>query len=145
MSKNERTQGAGSLLVALALLIAWALPTFSTAEENETPANNHFKCYQILDWTEFTPKKAELKDQFGESIARILEPRLLCNPVDKNGEGIADREYHLVCYEMQDDPQGNVPRVKEVMIRNQFQEGPLWVGSSPMICVPSQKRYEPGG
>lgn len=87
----------------------------------------------------------ELKDQFGNSIAKVIEPRQLCNPVDKNGEGIPDKDNHLVCYEIQDDPQGNYERVKEVQIKNQFQEGPLWVGSSRMLCVPSDKSYDPRG
>ena len=46
---------------------------------------------------------------------------------------------------MVDDPTGPTERVKEVMIRNQFQEGPLWVGSANVLCVPSQKSYKPRG
>ena len=122
-----------------------ALPTSSTAEGHEKTQDNHFKCYQVLDWGEWEPRRVELKDQFGASVARVIEPRLLCNPVDKNGEGIADKDNHMVCYEIQDDPQGPTERVKEVMVRNQFQEGPLWVGMSNLLCVPSDKKYEPRG
>ena len=143
MLNDKRIWWAGGLVVALAALVVLSLPVGSEAEEHEAPRANHFKCYQILDWTEFEPRRVELKDQFGASVARVLEPRMLCNPVDKNGEGIPNPKYHLTCYEIQDDPQGDTPRVKEVMIRNQFQEGPLWVGSAPSICVPTQKSYDP--
>ena len=140
MRNEQRNRWA----LGLALAIALILPTAAAADEHEA-ANNHFKCYQVLDWAEWEPRRVELKDQFGKSIARVVEPRMLCNPVDKNGEGVPSPKYHLVCYEMQDDPQGDTPRVKEVTVRNQFQEGPLWVGSAPMMCVPSQKQYKPRG
>ena len=75
----------------------------------------------------------------------MIQPRLLCNPVDKNGEGIPYPKSHLVCYEIRDAPKGPTERVKEVAVQNQFQRGQLWVGSANLLCVPSQKRYEPRG
>ena len=147
MLRSERTRWTGGLVVALAALVALSLPTAGAAKEHEQmePEDNHFKCYQILDWTEFEPRKVELKDQFGSSVAKVYEPYLLCNPVDKNGEGMPNPKYHLVCYKLQDDPQGPTERVKEVMVKNQFQEGPLWVGSSDILCLPSMKQYQPRG
>ena len=147
MLKNRKTRTAAGLVVALAVLVALSLPTAGAAKEHEemAPKGNHFKCYQVLDWTVWEPVKAELKDQFGASVAKLYEPYMLCNPVDKNGEGIPAPKYHLVCYKMEDDPQGATERVKEVTIKNQFQEGPLWVGSAPMICLPSMKQYQPRG
>lgn len=147
MLKDKRTWWAGGLAVALVAVIALSLPAGGAAEQHEKAkmegGANHFKCYPILDWTEFKPRRVELKDQFGMSIARVMEPRTLCNPVDKNGEGIPAPESHLVCYEIQDDPTGPTERVKEVEIDNQYQKGPLWVGGANMLCVPSDKRYEP--
>lgn len=149
MLKDKRVWWAGAQVAALVALIAVWSPAGTVAEGHDKgemgPGSNHFKCYQILDWTEWKPIKVELKDQFGTSIAVAVEPRLLCNPVDKNGEGIPAPESHLVCYEIQDDPQGPTERVKEVMIGNQFQQGPLWVGSASLLCVPSDKSYEPRG
>lgn len=149
MLNNKRTRWTGALVVFLAALIALALPTGSAAEKHEEGVmeggDNHFKCYQVLDWTEFDRRKVELRDQFGASVAYVVEPRLLCNPVDKNGEGIPKKESHLVCYEIKDDPIGPTERVKEVMVRNQFQKGPLWVGMANLLCVPSEKKYEPRG
>ena len=104
---------------------------------------NHFKCYQILDWSIFEPRKVELKDQFGESVARTMEPKMLCNPVDKNGEGIPNPDSHLVCYAIQDDPGGSTPRIKEVAVKNQFGETRLWVGAADTLCLPSDKKYDP--
>ncbi|MDH3523405.1 MAG: hypothetical protein OES32_07435 [Acidobacteriota bacterium] len=135
------TVGVAAIVLALVTL---AMPTGSAADKHE-PMGNHYKCYQVLDWTEYEPRKVELTDQFGQSVARVLEPRSLCNPVDKNGEGIADKASHLVCYAIQDDPQGSTERVKEVEIANQFQQGPLWVGSADMLCLPSAKSYQPRG
>ena len=147
MLRDKRLWWAAGLAVALAAAIVLTLPASSAAEGHEKmeTADNHFKCYQVLDWTEYDRRKVELRDQFGASVAYVIEPRLLCNPVDKNGEGIPNKENHLVCYEIKDDPTGPTERVKEVMIRNQFQEGPLWVGMANLLCVPSEKRYEPRG
>lgn len=147
MLRDKRVWWAGALVVALVVVIAVSSPASTAAEEHETEMGkaNHFKCYQVLDWTDFDRRKVELKDQFGSSVAGVMEPRLLCNPVDKNGEGIPNPESHLVCYEIRDDPQGPTERVKEVMVKNQFQKGPLWVGSASLLCVPSMKKYEPRG
>lgn len=146
MIEKKRLWWAGGLVVACAALTLLLSP-MGVAEEHEKPMMegkaNHFKCYPILDWTVWDPRKVELKDQFGESVARVLEPATLCNPVDKNGEGIPHPSSHLVCYRIQDEPQGNTPRIKEVAVRNQFGETRLWVGNSDMICLPSDKRYKP--
>lgn len=147
MLKDKRIWWAVGLGAALAAAIVLALPSGTVAESHgdmEMKAN-HFKCYQVLDWGKWEPKAVTLKDQFGASEARVMVPYQLCNPVDKNGEGIPNPKYHLVCYQIHDDPQGNTPRVKEVTVWNQFQEGQLWVGSANQICVPSKKQYDPRG
>lgn len=142
---SKRLWWAGASVVVLAALVALAIPLSSVAEQHEPPMAqaNHFKCYQVLDWGDYQPRRAQLKDQFGQSVARVLEPFQLCNPVDKNGEGIPDKDYHLVCYRIQDDPTGPYQRVKEVQVKDQFYKGPLWVGMSDMVCVPAMKQYDP--
>ena len=132
-------------VIVLAAAIVLALPTGAAAKEHEQmeAKANHFKCYDVLDWGDWRPTKAELKDQFGLSEAAVVKPQYLCNPVDKNGEGVPNPKYHLVCYTVHDDPQGDTPRVKEVTVKNQFYEGPLWVGMSEILCVPSMKSYTP--
>lgn len=132
-----------SLVAALAVvsLIVLFAAGDSKALEEGTPTANHYKCYPVLDWGVFDPVAVKLKDQFGDSQARVLQPYMLCNPVDKNGEGIADKKNHLVCYQIQDDPIGDYDRVKEVVVSNQFGETQLWVrGAGKELCLPSQKR-----
>jgi hypothetical protein len=40
-----------------------------------------------------------LDDQFADKLVMtLIKPRLFCNPVNKNGEGINDPSTHLACY-----------------------------------------------
>ena len=85
--------------------------------------------------------------------------RTLCNPVDKNGEGIRQREAHLVCYDLKnkvsddedsdsrdddrdsgDDDSGG-GRKLTVFTRDQFGLMKLRVHDNDRsLCVPSSKR-----
>ena len=113
----------------------------SVAREEGMPKANHYKCYQILDWGQWDQQGVQLEDQFGKSKAAAIRPYMLCNPVDKNGEGIADKENHLVCYQIQDDPTGEFERVREVEVQNQFGRTTLWVGvPGETLCLPSKKQ-----
>lgn len=95
---------------------------------------NHYKCYtvrpvpfQIMVTTD---------DQFGHADTQVFEPRLLCNPVSKNGEPVPQPEVHLVCYRIQDEPP-HVPR--KVLVQNQFGEMVLQTEVEDLLCVPSTK------
>ena len=68
-----------------------------------------------------------------------MKPVRLCNPVDKNGEGVLNKQAHLVCYYF--DLQ-NLPGAREriVLTANQFGETKMQVAKPNMICVPSYKR-----
>lgn len=148
--RDKRLWLVGGLVIGLIALAALVVPNGAVADHHEKAKmaeamNNHFKCYEVLDWGPWDPSKVQLEDQFGKSVARTMEPRLLCNPVDKNGEGIADKDYHLVCYSIRDDPQGPTERVKEVMVKDQSYQGPLWVGDANIVCMPAMKKYEPRG
>ena len=67
---------------------------------------------------------------------------MLCNPVDKNGEGIGDRVTHLVCYTFQ--PEGGFLGLP-VPIQNQFHSlANLDVEQPFALCAPSTKVPEPG-
>ena len=62
----------------------------------------HFKCYRtkLIDRKAF-PRDltAFVKDQFEQPRRyTIRPPDRLCSPVDKNDEGVADRQHHLLCY-----------------------------------------------
>ena len=72
----------------------------------------------------------------------LRKPSLLCNPVDKNGEGILDPETHLTCYEVA--PIERERRLRgvnqDVLVSNQFDaEQRFKVKRSATVCVPSLK------
>ena len=109
------------------------------------PGTDHFKCYevQITEGTPaFVPTQVTVVDQFDQSkLYDVLQPVLLCNPVDKNGEGIANSDDHLVCYEVL--PAAGEPehvRVNGIHIDNQFGALQLDAVEGNELCVPSEKQ-----
>src|SRR5437879_2684464 len=79
---------------------------------------DHFKCYKTRDMSSplFAPRTVTLADQFGTTNASVVRPLRLCNPTDKNGEGIGDPTAHLMCYSIR-EPSASYPTV---LARNQF-------------------------
>ena len=77
---------------------------------------------------------------FQDRIYNVVEPKRLCNPVDKEGEGIINPDNHLMCYKVE-PVEGELlhERVKRIHINNQF--GPLEVKTDEEkeLCVPSLK------
>ena len=103
----------------------------------------HFSCYKIDPHGKFKPRDVRLEDQFARYAAHVVRPVMLCNPVDKNGEGIRDKERHLVCYEIKADPAGKAPKAVDVVTENQFQEQGMTAVLPPdILCVPSKKRHK---
>ncbi len=100
----------------------------------------HFTCYNIDPHGGFKEVPVELKDQFASYRALVIRPVMLCNPVDKNGEGIKDPDRHLVCYQIRADPAGGVPPAYDVNTSNQFTEQSMTAVLPPRtLCVPSKK------
>ena len=98
----------------------------------------HYLCYRIDDFGDFKPVEVKLKDQFDGYVTAVLKPVSLCNPVDKNGEGIRDPKLHLVCYEIKPVKS---PR-RTVLAYNQFgKEQKLTSPGPETLCVPSYKKY----
>ena len=66
---------------------------------------------------------------------------MLCNPVDKNGEGISDATAHLVCYSIKDVAKPKQPKfvARSVQADNQFGSLQLKATKSSSLCVPSEK------
>ena len=59
-------------------------------------ALDHFKCYKAKGAS--LDVLVSLVDQFGvEPEVLVGKPKLFCNPVDKNDEGISNPEAHLTC------------------------------------------------
>jgi hypothetical protein len=120
---------------------------------NPTPPPNssnfivdHYKCYRIrvTRGTLPFPKNTTvaIEDQF-ESPSKLLtlkKPRHLCNPVDKNGEGIKNPGVHLLCYQSA-PARGQRKHVRRIgiYINNQF--GPLRLDTfkEGEFCIPSTK------
>ena len=74
----------------------------------------------------------------------MLKPVLLCNPVDKNGDGIPDASCHLVCYRIRDAVCQAPFQPQNVTVEDQFTTDELrtFVGQCRKVahfCVPSTK------
>jgi hypothetical protein len=116
-----------------------------------TPATetDHFKCYKVRG-KGFTERTVTAADQFESKTTRVIKPRLLCNPVDKNGGGILDETCHLVCYQIRDTP-GQPPfSPQDVTVEDQFttdeDELQTFTGDCRKVahlCVPSFKTELP--
>ena len=95
---------------------------------------DHFKCYHVVGTK--IGQDVTLTDQFGTEDVKVNQPREICNPVDKNGEGINDSDATLVCYQIV--PRGQFSK-REVVVTNQFGEQVLEVVGPRTLCVPSEK------
>ena len=103
-------------------------------------ALDHFKCYATVTRrgaTPFLQRTVTLADQFGQSTTLVKRPAFLCNPVDKNGEGIHDATAHLTCHRTKDASSTFVQR--DVLIRNQFGDQMVRVQKPLQLCLPSEK------
>ena len=71
----------------------------------------------------------------------LHRPKILCNPVDKNNEGITDPQNHLLCYavEREDDEDDEE---RSVLTFNQFGPEELEVEEEEYLCVPSTKTFD---
>ena len=74
----------------------------------------------------------------------VLRPYRLCNPVDKNNEGIIDPTEHQMCYQIRDQVTAS-PRFRrrEVRVENQFGVQTLVVTRPETLCVPASKNGVP--
>jgi cysteine-rich repeat protein len=109
---------------------------------------DHYQCYQIKErvkTNKFQPVTVSLADQF-ETIDESLvkKPRFICNPVDKNGEGIADPTAHQVCYTNRDDRSAVGKFAKRTIeVSNQFGLQRLIVQRPNHVCLPAAKAIDP--
>jgi CARDB len=113
-------------------------------------ALDHFKCYRVREKTKKQDPIVILTDRFGTSRAVVKKAVSLCNPANKNDEGLSDPRAHLTCYAIRDDKRSK-PRPgsgrERIMITNQFGEQKLKIRGPETLCVPSSKslfRQDPG-
>ena len=97
---------------------------------------DHFQCYEAWKLGGGSQIRVNLKDQFGEDDRIMGEVMLLCNPVDKNGEGIGLEEQHLVCYRVHPDQEP----IRDVDVEHQFGKERIRVGDSELLCLPATKK-----
>ncbi len=109
---------------------------------------DYFKCYKVKvsEGSEFPEGiQVDVVDEFNQpKLFDVKKPKRLCNPVDKNGEGIINPDAHLMCYKVK--PAENEPKhikVEGIHTNNQF--GPLQVDTKKEaeLCVPSTKQINP--
>jgi hypothetical protein len=131
------------------------VPTAKDLDEMPPPpypeAHNvdHYKCYNVKV-TRGAPKfpkgiQVFIEDQFEQpKLYDVKKPTRLCIPVDKNGEGIKDRDAHLMCYKVK--PAKGEPKYTPVIgifTNNQFGSEQLDTKKEEELCVPSEKFLEP--
>jgi len=86
---------------------------------------NHFKCYDVKeskDTSKFEKLIVTVNDPNFEITQdfEVKKPKMLCIPVDKNGEGLVAEENNLTCYDvkkLKDDPKFEK---RNVFTNNQF-------------------------
>jgi hypothetical protein len=101
---------------------------------------DHFKCYKVkVDKVAGPPFPkgivTPVYDQFDSSGTRqvpVKKPFELCNPVDKNGEGIKDPDRRLLCYKVKP-----VTEQKDALVANQFGLEQLDLRREKLLCVPA--------
>jgi len=105
---------------------------------------DHFKCYKVKikpGTAKFEKRDVQVIDQFNQpAVLEVEKPERLCNPVDKNGEGIANPDGHLLCYKVKRAKPG--PKFNDVMgihINNQFGALQLDAKKESELCLPSTK------
>ncbi len=121
-------------VVGLAFAVAAAAPASAANPTGVDP--EHYQCY-VPEPVQFPPRTVKLRDQFRpQSEARVVSVAFLCAPVSKNGELLADRVSHLVCYNLDTQKVAG----KRVLTINQFGRLQFGVGKAALLCVPSLKR-----
>lgn len=99
---------------------------------------DHYRCWEATDPNgDVLGIGVSLVDQFQSFGTVVMDPFRLCNPADKNGEGIQDPNSHLVCYNLV--PTSDILGL-QIPIQNQFFPlANLDIEEAFALCVPSVK------
>ena len=99
---------------------------------------DNFACYKVKGAQ--ISQAVTLTDQFGTVSSTAKTPRLLCNPVDKEHEGINRPANHLVCYRLTGTPKFSRDITVEDQIVGQDLRAKRGTCSKrALVCVPSVK------
>jgi hypothetical protein len=123
--------------IALNLVVALLA---GSAQADGPQELDHFLCHRVTAYDGAADVPVKLKDQFGEVALHAGKPALVCNPVDKNGEGIKNAEGHLLCYSV--NKVENAPGEKKVITETQFGKANLSVKGIEMFCLPASKQLK---
>jgi cysteine-rich repeat protein len=108
-----------------------------------TSSLTHYQCYEV-DHAVFTASGISLNDRFGASTVKIIKPKRLCNPADKNGEDptAPQRPEHLTGYIIKQTapPFSIIPGVTVV---NQFGTFVMALNRPEKMLVPASKSLAP--
>jgi hypothetical protein len=84
-----------------------------------------------------TSRTVTLADQFVTGQVTVKRPIRLCNPGDKNGEGVLDPTSHLMCYKISAPPFTQ----RTVLAQNQFGDNYLRIIRPESLCNPAAKNF----
>ncbi len=105
---------------------------------------DHHKCYDVKlgyysrGYRGMTGVNVE--DAFQSTVHNVLRPVRLCNPVNKNGEGIVNSGEHLVCYKTM-RVSGSDALPVSWYVTDQFVSSRLRIARTSVLCVVSEIRY----
>jgi hypothetical protein len=107
---------------------------------------DRFTCYRVRAASFPKGIEVSVEDQFETPAKRyvVRRPRLLCAPVDKDGEGIKNPDGHLLCYRVA--PATGEPRHAArlgVSTADQFVIHKIDTRREELLCVPSLKDPPP--
>jgi len=88
-------------VIGLRFLVGETPPSMSAdawAQSSPSGALDHFQCYEVKP-AFFSSPPVTVTDRFGTLTETLKFPHSLCNPTNKNNEGIVDPTDHLVGYQ----------------------------------------------
>jgi cysteine-rich repeat protein len=100
----------------------------------------HYLCYRAKETRgepRFEPRSVSLADAFETRETEVKAPKALCNPVNKNGEGLFDPASHLVSYPIRSSERHE--KRKGLPVSNQFPFIALDTVKEERLLVPSAK------
>jgi hypothetical protein len=106
---------------------------------------DHYKCYDVKvvkgSPAPHKGQKIVLTDQFAAARSfDVKKPAMLCNPVDKSGEGIKNNTRHLLCYAVKaSKKQPKHAKQTGLYVNNQFGPGRLDTKKEEAVCLPALK------
>jgi penicillin amidase len=102
---------------------------------------DHFKCYKVARPQSPDPGLVTLADGFETRLTRVLRLDSICNPVDKNGEGISDPMRRLACYKVRNEVDGS-PR-RAISVDDQLSSDTRITTRPRLLCLAAEENGSP--